>query len=425
MAVNDRSAQLRRDLRAIVGDGVAFSVMVGAGESYIPAFALAAGLGEITAGLVATLPMLVGAAFQLVTPVAVRRLGSARRWVVLCASAQAASFAPLVIAALSGRLSRPVLFLAAAAYWGFGMATGPAWNTWVTQIVPRPIRSRFFAARSRWSQVAVLAGLIAGGMALQTGAGSERRLPIFAALFGTALLARAVSSRFLASQSEPGSAPPGSLRISPGAFLATFRDPAHGRLLSYLIWIQLAVNVSAPYFTPFMLGPLKLSYAEYALLIGTPFIARIAALPALGSLAHRSGSRALVGSPDRRAALWLTPELRLLLGVQVRSRRTAATLLSPTTSRGTTCSRVQPGGALAVVLGAGWARCSPRLGPQLVPCCSTSSSGSRASSPAAFNRLSEAGGPGSGRAAGRCGCSGTARRRARTSPRRGSWRTPA
>ena len=68
MTANDRSAQLRRDLRAIVGDGVAFSVMVGAGESYIPAFALAAGLGEITAGLVATLPMLVGAAFQLVTP---------------------------------------------------------------------------------------------------------------------------------------------------------------------------------------------------------------------------------------------------------------------------------------------------------------------------------------------------------------------
>ena len=87
MTESDRPAALRRDLRAIIGDGVAFSVMVGAGESYIPAFALAAGLGEITAGLVATLPMLVGAAFQLVSPAAVRRLGSQRRWVVLCASA--------------------------------------------------------------------------------------------------------------------------------------------------------------------------------------------------------------------------------------------------------------------------------------------------------------------------------------------------
>jgi MFS family permease len=291
MLVNDRSLRLRRDLRAIVGDGVAFSVMVGAGESYIAAFALAAGLGEITAGLVATLPMLVGAAFQLVTPAGVRWLGSSRRWVVLCASAQAASFAPLVVAALYGEISRPVLFLAAAAYWGFGMATGPAWNTWVTQIVPRQIRSRFFAARSRWAQAAVLAGLLAGGLALQTGSRAERPLAIFAALFTTALLARAVSARFLASQSEPEAALPAPRPISVRGLRATLRDPAHGRLLAYLIWVQLAVQISAPYFTPFMLGPLKLSYAEYAVLIGIPFIARIFTLPALGGVAHRSGSR--------------------------------------------------------------------------------------------------------------------------------------
>jgi len=381
MTANDRSAQLRRDLRAIVGDGVAFSVMVGAGESYIPAFALAAGLGEITAGLVATLPMLVGAAFQLVTPAAVRRLGSSRRWVVLCASAQAASFAPLVIAALMGRLSRPVLFLAAALYWGFGMATGPAWNTWVTQIVPRPIRSRFFAARSRWSQVAVLAGLLSGGLALQAGTGSERPLAIFAALFGTALLARAVSSRFLASQSEPAAAAPGALRLSPGAFWATFRDPAHGRLLIYLIWVQMAVQISAPYFTPFMLGPLKLSYAEYAVLIGIPFIARIVALPALGSLAHRSGSRRVlwIGSLGivPLPSLWLVSQhFAWLLVVQVASgiawgAYELATLLVffdhiDERERTSVLSMFNLAAAVAVVLGAGCGSLLFRwLGPEL------------------------------------------------------------
>jgi len=381
MKANDRSAQLRRDLRAIVGDGVAFSVMVGAGEAYIPAFALAAGLGEITAGLVATLPMLVGAAFQLVTPWAVRRLGSSRRWVVLCASAQAASFVPLVIAALTGRLSRPVLFFAAALYWGFGMATGPAWNTWVTQIVPRPIRSRFFAARSRWSQVAVLAGLIAGGLALQAGSASERPLAIFAALFGTALLARAVSSRFLASQSEPGGEPPARLRLSPGAFWAIFRDPAHGRLLFYMIWVQLAVQISAPYFTPFMLGPLKLSYAEYAVLVGTPFLSRIVALPALGSLAHRSGSRRVlwIGSLCivPLPSLWLvSQQFAWLLVVQVGSgiawgAYELATLLVffehiDERARTSVLSMFNLASALAVVLGAGCGSLLFRwLGPEL------------------------------------------------------------
>ena len=52
------SSQHERDLRAITADGVFFSVMVGLGEAYVPAFALAVGLGEIVAGLVATVPML-------------------------------------------------------------------------------------------------------------------------------------------------------------------------------------------------------------------------------------------------------------------------------------------------------------------------------------------------------------------------------
>jgi MFS family permease len=302
MIESDR-AVLRRDLRAIIGDGVAFSVMVGIGESYIPAFALAAGLGEITAGLVATLPMLVGAVFQLVTPAAVRRLGSQRRWAVFCASAQAASFAPLVWAALAGHLSRPVLFFAAALYWGFGMATASAWNTWMTQIVPRRVRSRFFAVRARWCQVAVLAGLMAGGAALQIWSDARQPLLLFAALFTTALLSRAVSSRFLASQSEREGPPPDSLQISPAAFWETFRDPEHGRLLLYLIGTTLVVNISAPYFTPFMLGPLQLSYGEFAVLIGVSFVARIAAMPALGSLAHRTGSRRLLWF----ASLWIVP----------------------------------------------------------------------------------------------------------------------
>ena len=68
--------------------------MVGLGESYVPAFALALGFGAVSASLLATLPMLAGAVIQLITPAAIRRLGSYRRWVVLCAQLQALSFAP-------------------------------------------------------------------------------------------------------------------------------------------------------------------------------------------------------------------------------------------------------------------------------------------------------------------------------------------
>ena len=50
---DDRQVErsLGRNLAASVGDGAAFGVMVGVGETYLPAFTLAAGLGEVFAVL--------------------------------------------------------------------------------------------------------------------------------------------------------------------------------------------------------------------------------------------------------------------------------------------------------------------------------------------------------------------------------------
>src|SRR5262245_49996508 len=144
-------------------------MVVGLGETYVPAFALAAGLGAVATGLIATLPMLAGAVFQLVTPFGVRWLRSYRRWVVLCAVAQALSFAPLVAGAARGQIALAWVAFATVAYWSFGMATGPAWNAWVTALVPPEIRARFFARRARRAHMALFLSILVGGLLLQWG----------------------------------------------------------------------------------------------------------------------------------------------------------------------------------------------------------------------------------------------------------------
>jgi MFS family permease len=133
-----------------------FSVMVGAGETYFPAFALALGVDKVTAGLVATVPMLLGAALQLVSPWAVRRLGSNGRWVAWTAVAQAASFVPLIVAAALGAIPTLLLFAVVSMYWAAGFASGPAWTTWIETLVPARIRERYFARRTVWCYVALL-----------------------------------------------------------------------------------------------------------------------------------------------------------------------------------------------------------------------------------------------------------------------------
>jgi len=204
----------------MLGDAVAFSLMVGLGESFIAPFALALGFGDVAAGLIATAPMLLGAILQLVTPAAVGRLGSHKRWVVVCAVLQAMTFVPLLYGALAAQMSLVSLFATTALYWGLGMATGPAWNTWAGTLVPGRLRATYFARRSRWSNVALLGGLGLGALILWQSAGNGRSVEAYALLFACALLARLISAAFLARQSESQPVAIGETRISPSAIRA-------------------------------------------------------------------------------------------------------------------------------------------------------------------------------------------------------------
>jgi hypothetical protein len=312
----------QRDMRAITADGVCFSAMVGLGESYVPAFALAIGLGDVAAGLVATVPMLVGAFLQLVTPFAVRHLASYRRWVVACAALQALSFLPLAFGALVGRVSVVWMGVATVAYWAFGMATGPAWNAWVTSLVPAPLRELFFARRNRAAQAALLVALIGAGLALETGRENGAELYVFALLFAGALLARLLSARFLAAQSERVEDAQRHQALGPIAVWRRLRGADSLRVLRYLLAMQLFANIAAPFFTPYMLKHLSMSYGEFMTLTASAFVARVAVLPLLGRIAQVAGAQRLLWLGGLGIvplpALWLVSDaFSYLLAVQL------------------------------------------------------------------------------------------------------------
>ncbi len=322
--VPPESPSLRRDLKCITWDGVSYSFMVGVGETYVAAFALAVGLGEVVAGLVTTLPILAGSLLQLVTPRGVAWLGSNRRWVILCATVQSMSFLPLIVGAIVGSVPVWVLFLAVSLYWACNLGAGPAWNTWMTQIIPRPIRAKYFGWRTRPCQMGTLAGLaLGGGVLAYAELGSW--LPLsFAILFGLAALSRAISTLFLTAQSEPPRAIVEHRRVPPGELLGRARHGPDMRLLSYMLTTQIAVQISAAYFTPYMLKELDFSKLEYMGLISISFLAKSAAAPIMGSIAHRYGARRVlwIGGVGivPLAALWMTTtSFSMLIAVQVLS----------------------------------------------------------------------------------------------------------
>jgi MFS family permease len=218
----------------------------------------------------------------------------------------------LFIAALLGRINDLALFAIAAVYWGAGMATGPAWNTWVSTLIPDRLRAHYFARRSRAAQAAVLAGLLVGGAGLQFGASHERVLLAFAALFLASGLCRFVSASLLSRQMEPQPPDTNHREVPWRELPGRLRHHPDGRLLLYMIATQAAVQISGPFFTPYMLGEMKMSYANYLLLIATAYSARILVLPALGGLVRRAGVRRVLWFSGLGilplSALWLVSD---------------------------------------------------------------------------------------------------------------------
>lgn len=351
-----RVLALRSDLRACMIDGLLYCVMVGIAELYIPAFVEALGLGPVPVGLIATVPLLIGATLQLRAPALLRRMGSYSRFVALCAYVQAFLYLPLAGVALTARWTLPWLrehdaqwvmtatvFVLVSVYWTAALACGPAWITLAGAIIPARIRTSYFARRLRWLQGAQLLAILAHGVVLawvatgretsQTTGAVSRGIAGFAAVFGIAFAARAGSAYYLSRYSEPRNPPDHEHEVGFGAFVSRLTHSRDGRYVLYIGLMNAAALLANPFFNPYMLDLLGLGRrplvaalagvgSAYPFFLAAGFLGRVLALPLIGAAVQRHGAyRVLViGSlmiiPV--PVLWLlTDDVRALLGFQV------------------------------------------------------------------------------------------------------------
>jgi len=268
--------------------------MVGIGEVYLPAFALAVGLGEVVSGLVTSVPILLGGILQLLSLYALPWVGSYKRWIVAGIVMQACAFFPLIYSAFVGSISAWAFFAVASCYFGAGMASGPAWNAWISHVVPSRIRSHYFARRTRVIQFATLGGFLAGGWLLQATKQLDVVLYGFASIFIVAGLARFASAFILESHQTSEADDYAAPRIHSIWSAWTGVSPKARYLITYLVCMQACIQFSGPYFIPYMLKQLDFSYSAFVAVIAGALVARALCMPMWGMVARKYGSEALL-----------------------------------------------------------------------------------------------------------------------------------
>ncbi len=318
---------LRKDLCSSTTDGGSFSMMVGLTETYFGAFYLTAGMSNLGVGILATVPYLLGSILQLLTPWGVEQIGSYRRWMVINASLQGTSLIALAIAAYFQATSFWVLFSLVTIYWGAGLATAPVWNTWIETLIPPSIRAKFLAWRMRICQVCLLLGVTLAGCALRWSEFSQTQLTMFAALLLMGGLCRYLSASMLNRKSELAPwrslttpTQPTQTSALPGKLPVSNNDEATSlKAIPYFLLIQFAVFLSGPYFTPFMLRVMELSFLHFTVLIVLGYLGRIAALRWAGNVSRFFGQATLLWiggiSIIPASGLWIFYESYLFLCV--------------------------------------------------------------------------------------------------------------
>lgn len=260
--------------------------MTGSSETLLPAFAIALGMNGATAGLYASIPYLVGSSFQLLSRRLAQSCGSYKTICVAGSLLQSLSLLLLAYFGSTGQVSTLAVFIVTTLYWGFGGTTSPAWTTWMGAIVPGSLRARYFAFRNRVGQIGLLVGVIGGGLLLQTFKSSGRELLAFSFLFALASVARAISLLCLRAQRECPRARllvKNETRVSSRALVRSARKGQDGKLFAYLLWFQIAMNFSSPFFTPLLLQQKKIDTIAYIALVAIGFGTKVFALPKIGA----------------------------------------------------------------------------------------------------------------------------------------------
>jgi hypothetical protein len=281
----------------------AFAVFVFALQQafYIP-YLNELGASKLQIGVGAGLPALMTGLIQIWVPVLLVRAKTYKKIVFLGSLIQGLCMVPLGLMwyILPHNPIWPSIaaVTVSATAMGIGMA---AWADWMSYIVPRRRRGKYFSRRARILTVIQLAATVTAGYMLDHTA--AKTLLVFTIIWFLCFITRTISSICLIYYYEPE-----KMKNRPRTkssftrFVRQQLPTSFGKFVLAVSLIHLGVNFSGPFFAIYMLNDLKLTYIRYTVLHLTPALTIIATMGVWGKICDRVGCV----TPMRLAAFLIT-----------------------------------------------------------------------------------------------------------------------
>ncbi len=285
----------RKARNTSIWEASAYSVSDGFGLRNIAPYAIALNASNSMIGLLTSIPSLLGNLSQLFTTAILRRY-SRKKLVVFAVFLQTIFWLMLLIPGIlfinSKATSNFPMIIFLALYTGLtlsGALAGPAWTSWMRDIVPGDQLGRYFAKRNKIAGTIAFICMIIAGLLLDYLKSIEVLYGFFI-LFFFSFLFRGISGFLFTKQYEPKFNEKEGSYFSLYKFLSNMPFNNFGRFVLFIALINFSVAIASPFFAVYLLKDKGFNYTLYMALTMIMPIASILTMSYWGKISDSLGN---------------------------------------------------------------------------------------------------------------------------------------
>jgi MFS family permease len=276
-----------------VKEACAYSFMDGFGLRYITPYALAVGANNNQIGILSSLPSLLGNLSQIFS-LKIMNFWTRKKIVHLAVLLQTLMWLALIaIGALyfifdKKEITPNLVILIYILLIIFGSFGGPAWQSWMKDLVKKNSGS-YFGNRSRIATLIALICMLLAGFILDYFKKTQIYLG-FIIIFLIAFTGRFISSRLILKQYEPEFIHDKKDYFTIFQFIKRMTSSNFGKFVLYFSLVSLTVAICSPFFTVYMLKDLNFSYIKYMTVVFSSTLTTLIFVMPWGKFADKYGN---------------------------------------------------------------------------------------------------------------------------------------
>jgi MFS family permease len=281
-----------RSLSSCVKEGVAAQVMIGIFDYYLVPLALFLKATTPQIGVLASLPHLLSSLSQMFAIQAINLAGSRKKLLTRSIMLQLLFLLPIPFLTLAAGLPYKIelLIFFIIGFRVIGSLMGPAWGSIVSDYLPEDLRGQYFGRRAQIISISGILGIGVCGGILAVMKPISEGLGLFL-VFLIAALCRCASFFFMNRMIElPHAGSPAEAHFTFWMFIRRFRQSNFVKFIIFAAAMTFATQLSAAYFSVYMLEDLKFGYMAYMSVHMAAILMNLISFPIWGQHADLIGN---------------------------------------------------------------------------------------------------------------------------------------